>query len=43
MNARYALPDIPWTDLIPVPDAPILGLLAYALAFWWGYRHPREF
>lgn len=44
MNALwYTPPHIPWTELIPCPDTPILAALAYACAFWWGYRHPREF
>ena len=35
--------NVPWSELLPLPYAPVALVLSIAFSFWYGYRHPREF
>lgn len=43
MTTLAAIVALPWTELVPCPEAPIALALSFALSFWYGYRHPEEY
>jgi hypothetical protein len=34
---------VPWCELFPSPELPIVAIVSLALSFWYGYRHPEGY
>lgn len=39
-QAVEAAQTLPWAELFPFPETPVVGFLALFAGFWYGYRHP---